>query len=103
MVSLKRMDHLRVVGCAFLIHGQAVNYGLDRHIEQTLISNPTGALHQQLVSKEGYLLKPIHTAAVVKWGLDVQDGADGVSEEDGPSEGGRLCLPDTWPGGILWA
>jgi len=35
MVSLKRMDHLRVVGSAFLIHGHAVYCGHDRHIEET--------------------------------------------------------------------
>ncbi len=35
MVSLKRMDHLRVVGSAFLIHGQVVYCGHDQHIEET--------------------------------------------------------------------
>ena len=35
MLSLKRMDHLRVVGSAFLIHGQVVYCGHDQHIEET--------------------------------------------------------------------
>ena len=35
MVCLKRMDHLRVVGSAFLIHGQVVYCGHDQHIEET--------------------------------------------------------------------
>ena len=35
MLSLRRMDHLRVVGSAFLIQGQAVYCGHDRRIEET--------------------------------------------------------------------
>ena len=35
MLCLKRMDHLRVVGSAFLIHGQVVYCGYDSHVEET--------------------------------------------------------------------
>ena len=35
MVALKRMQHLRVVGSAFLIQGQVVYCGHDAHIAET--------------------------------------------------------------------
>jgi hypothetical protein len=35
MVALKRMQHLRVVGSAFLIQGQVVYCGHDVHIAET--------------------------------------------------------------------
>ena len=35
MASLKRMDHLRVVGSAFLTHGQVVYCGHDQRIKES--------------------------------------------------------------------
>ena len=35
MTSLKRMDHLRVVGWAFLTQGQVVYCGHDQHIKES--------------------------------------------------------------------